>query len=344
MRILICVPSDLAAPRGNSVASRRLARGFERAGHAVAVLERCEGMANAKAAARVRGAAIDAILLMHAWRCAGAFWAIRSVCAAPAVVSLRGTDVNEMLGDARLGPEVRAVLAASAAIAVFSEPMRSAVAVAAPECAEKLHVIPNGLSVEDSPIDYRARLGIPPGATVFVALGGLRAVKRTAWVAARIADLHAEFPAARFVHAGPEIERDAAVELAAVCQPNSCLHHLGPIPHEEAAAFLRAGDIFVSASRSEGMPHAVREAMLLRLPPLLSAIEGHLLMAEPEREALFFEDAASFERQAQRLMVDADLRARIGANARERVRAAARNDDEIGGYLRLLEETGARQA
>lgn len=324
------------------MASRRLARGFERAGHAVQVLERCEGMASAEAAARVRGTAMDAVLLMHAWRCAGAFWGIRSECAAPAVVSLRGTDVNEMLGDAHFGPEVRAVLAASAAIAVFSEPMRSAVAAAVPECADRVRVIPNGLSLEDSAIDYRAKLGIPPDATVFVGLGGLRAVKRTAWVAARIADLHAEFPPAMYVHAGPEIEREAAAELAALCQANPCLRQIGPIPHEEAASFLRAGDIFVSASRSEGMPHAVREAMLLGVPPLLSAIEGHFLMAEPEREALFFEDAASFDRQAKRLLVDAELRARLGANARERVRAAARNDEEIGGYLRVLAEAGAR--
>lgn len=336
MRILICLPNDLAAARGNSVAARRLKAGFEAAGHSVAVLARCEETAAADAAARAADAAPDAVLVMHAWRCAAACEGIRAACEAPIVVSMRGTDANEMLYDAVLGPAIRALLDACAAIAVFSEPMRAALAAAAPPCAHKLHVIPNGLVIHECAVDYRARLGIPAEAMVFAGLGGLRAVKRAAWVAARIAELGREVPSVRYLHAGPDIEPEAAEELRRLARADPRVRTVGAIPHEEAAAFLRAADVFVSGSRSEGMPHAVREAMLLGMPALLSAIEGHRLMAEPEREALFFDGAESFARQARRLVRDPALRARLGAAARERVRGALRNEEETAAYLRIL--------
>ncbi len=336
VRILICLPTELGAARGNSVAARRLKAGFEAAGHAVTVLSRCEAMTAGEAAARAADAAPDAILVMHAWRCAAACEGIRAACAAPIVVSMRGTDANEMLYDAVLGPAIRVLLDTCAAIAVFSEPMRAALAAAAPACAHKLRVIPNGLVIHECAVDYRARLGIPAEAMVFAGLGGLRAVKRAAWVAARIAELGRELPSVRYLHAGPDVEPEEAEELRRLSRADPRIRAIGAIPHEETVAFLRAADIFVSGSRSEGMPHAVREAMLAGVPALLSAIEGHLLMAEPEREALFFDGAESFARQARRLVRDPALRARLGASARERMRGAVRNEDEAAAYLRLL--------
>jgi glycosyltransferase involved in cell wall biosynthesis len=336
MRILICVPGERAAPRGNSVAARRLEAGFTAAGHAVDVLAECEGMSRGVAAARVRGRAFDAILLMHAWRCAAAFAGVREMSAARAVVSLRGTDVNEMLYDERTRAAILAVFEECAAIVVFSDAMRASFAAAAPEYARKARVVPNGLVLEESDVDYRTRLGLPAGATVFVGLGGLREVKRAAWVAAMLAKLEADGGRLVYVHAGPVIEAAAGEALVALCREFPCVRYAGVVPHAEAAAFLRAGDVFVSGSRSEGMPHAVREAMLAGLPGLLSAIDGHRLMAAPEREALFFEDERSFATQARRLIEDAVLRARLGASARERVRRALREGDEIGAYLRLL--------
>ncbi|HNR99950.1 MAG TPA: glycosyltransferase [Planctomycetota bacterium] len=336
MRILICLPNDLAAARGNSVAARRLKAGFEAAGHAVAALARCEEMTAAEAAARAAENAPDAVLVMHAWRCAAACEGIRAASDAPIVVSMRGTDANEMLYDAALGPAIRALLDACAAVVVFSEPMRAALAAAVPACAHKLHVIPNGLVIHQCAVDYRARLGLPAGALVFAGLGGLRAVKRTAWVAARVADLGAEFPSVHYLHAGPVVEPEEAEALDRLVRAGARVRAVGPIPHEETAAFLRASDIFVSGSRSEGMPHAVREAMILGVPALLSAVEGHLLMAEPEGEALFFDDGESFARQARRLVGDPALRARLGAAGRDRVRRALGKGEETAAYLRLL--------
>lgn len=48
--------------------------------------------------------------------------------------------------------------------------------------------------------------------------------------------------------------------------------------------YLRASDYYVSSSKSEGLPNGVLEAMATGLPVLLSDIEQHLEVLEPDSE------------------------------------------------------------
>jgi glycosyltransferase involved in cell wall biosynthesis len=181
-----------------------------------------------------------------------------------------------------------------------------------------------------------SRLALPRSTVVFMAVAGLREVKRPLWPVPLLARLREAGADLGWVHAGPAIETETAGQLEALLGKHSWLRHVDQVPHAEIDSFLRAGDVFVSASRSEGMPHAVREAMLAGRALLLSDTEGHRNLAQAEHEALFFANEDSFLRQAERLLADPTLRDRLGRAARARVLDDLRRNDELQSHLDLF--------
>jgi len=340
MRILIVSPFPREAARGNSVAASRLARGFGARGHDVIVVDAVKGSAaepGRVAAAIGAAGTADVALILHAAHGAEAARILKER-GTPYAVSLRGTDANEMLADPTHGPAVRATLAGAQRIAVFHSAMSRQLVEHVPGLDGRVRVVANGISLPASQVDYRARLGLPPDAFVFVSLAGLREIKRPLFPIEHLAPLAIEFPQLRFVRAGPALETPPADALRTLVAAHAWVYDAHEIPRDTVDCFLRMGDVFVSASRSEGMPHAVREAMLTGRPLLLSDIPGHRAMAEPEREALFFADPATFRAAARRLLTDAALRRQLGAAARARAEAELAAHDEIGEYLELLAE------
>ncbi|UTY55785.1 glycosyltransferase family 4 protein [Massilia sp. erpn] len=72
------------------------------------------------------------------------------------------------------------------------------------------------------------------------------------------------------------------------------------------ALLNREIDVYVQASHNEGCPAAVIEAMACAVPVLLSDIQGHRQVAEPERHASYFPagDVAGFVAGVRRIQAD----------------------------------------
>jgi glycosyltransferase involved in cell wall biosynthesis len=336
MRILICIPHDLKTPRGNSIAALRLTAGFETRGHRVWTLENCETQDGSEAIQQVRPLQPDIVFVMHAWRCAAAFHAARSAMNVPVIVSLRGTDSNEMMEDEDRGPVIRSVLERCDGIAVFSETTRHRVVKYSSNSESKISVIPNGLELSASHSDYRQRLGIDRNTFVIVGLAGIRQAKRILWLLNMLSQVRARGHDFIYLHGGPILEKKEGEMFRYLCDREPWMRYEGIIPHEEVASFLRAGDLFVSASRSEGMPHAVREAMFVGLPCLLSDIEGHGNMARDGIEALFFSDEESFSKKLTRLMKNRILRRLLAESGRNRIENELVRGGEVDSYLALF--------
>ncbi len=79
-----------------------------------------------------------------------------------------------------------------------------------------------------------------------------------------------------------------------------------------------AADLAVSASRSEGLPFNVMEAMYAGLPVTASAVKGHTDLLVRGGGLLYpYGDAAACAAQLLRLVEDVDLRQELGAQAHE---------------------------
>jgi glycosyltransferase involved in cell wall biosynthesis len=127
--------------------------------------------------------------------------------------------------------------------------------------------------------ELRRRFAVEDGARLLVVVGRLVAAKRID-VAVAAALL---VPQGRVVvlGAGPEAERLARRFPEA--------EFLGERPRDEALAWLRAADVVVSASRTEGAPTVVREARALRTPVVSPAVGDTRAWAEHDDELWLLE-------------------------------------------------------
>lgn len=91
---------------------------------------------------------------------------------------------------------------------------------------------------------------------------------------------------------------------------------------EDMAAWYGAADAAVSASRSEGLPFNIMEAMCCGLPVIASRVKGNAdLIADGQTGLLVpYGDEGAFAAAVSRIMDDGTLRERLGAQARTAVK------------------------
>lgn len=134
----------------------------------------------------------------------------------------------------------------------------------------------------------RAQLGLPDGARVGVCVGSLEPRKDPLHVIRAMRAIDAPDLVLVFVGGG-RLEN----ECRRLAQPDPRIRFTGHITN--VATYLRAADFIVSASRSEGMPNAILEAIACGLRVVLSDIEPHreLLQLVPWAGELFAIDDTS---------------------------------------------------
>jgi glycosyltransferase involved in cell wall biosynthesis len=106
------------------------------------------------------------------------------------------------------------------------------------------------------------------------------------------------------------------------------------------AGFMSALDLFVIASRTEGMPLVLLEAMSHGKPSLVSSAGGSIEAARPERESMVFQsgNVADLVANIEILLNDQALRDSLGNAARERASAHLTIERCAGEYERLYAE------
>ncbi len=138
----------------------------------------------------------------------------------------------------------------------------------------RIHVILNALpaAMNDLPSRQEARrmLGWPEGPAL-VTVGRLAEVKR---IDLQIQALP-QTPAARLVIVGDGPERSALERLAADLGVAERVTFTGALPHDRALLAIRAADLLVLSSQTEGLSHVLIEALRLGTPCVATAVGGN---------------------------------------------------------------------
>jgi glycosyltransferase involved in cell wall biosynthesis len=163
-----------------------------------------------------------------------------------------------------------AVIAVSGGVAASIAPAAAA--------GTTVTVIPNGVDAAGirgralTPADARARLGLPDGVPVVGTVGGITAKKGHVGLVRAARSVVDDCPEARFVFAGLPIDPGPVRAEIARLRLEGHVSLAGYVP--DAATLMPAFDVYCLASRFEGMPVSLLEAMALGLPPVATAVGG----------------------------------------------------------------------
>ena len=119
---------------------------------------------------------------------------------------------------------------------------------------------------------------------------------------------------------------------------------VGRLSPEDVARALSDADLFLHTSCSEGISNSVLEAMATGLPVVTTEAGG---MREAVRDGVDgivvgVRDAPATATALHRLATDPELRARMGASARDRIVADFRLDHQVSAFSDLLHEAAGR--
>lgn len=237
----------------------------------------------------------------------------------------------------------RAALPAARALVVPSHTLERAALETWKQPRGRVHRIPNGLNsarFAEAP-DPAAIPGIakPDGELWIGTLAGLRPIKnlprlvRAYAFAQRIHGANAKLV---IVGEGPQrAEIEAAAAEAGVADQLVMPGFLA-----DPARYAGLFDIFALSSDSEQFPISLIEAMAAGVPAAATDVgDIRMILAEENRPLLArTADAESLGRSLARLMGDAELRARLGAANRQRVRSEYDEAGMIAAYRSLYEE------
>jgi glycosyltransferase involved in cell wall biosynthesis len=204
----------------------------------------------------------------------------------PVVCTLHGSDVNAVPFHDRVArAAARFVVGRVRAITAVAPVLLGSLARLVPEGTSG-SVIPNGVDLDQfrphDRVAARDQLGLRRGDAFVLYAGALTAGKGVELLLEAFARLAARVAHARLLvvggAAGGVVERDDRGRvLAEAARRLGCadrVRFVGRRPHEEMPYWLSAADVVALASRSEGFPNVIREAIACGTPCVVSALPG----------------------------------------------------------------------
>ncbi|MCM2263887.1 MAG: glycosyltransferase family 4 protein [Desulfuromonadales bacterium] len=306
MRLLIVVP-DQDRATGNWVTATRLQHGLAARGHDASIC--AAGDDPEKLRAAVTAAAPELVLLLHAWR-SGRPW-LDMGSPRPYAVLLTGTDVNAGMTDPAQAPVIATILQHAAAILSQNPLTVAALQRDQPLLAARVHYLPPGITLGNTPFPLWERLAATPGELFCLCPAGIRPVKGQVELLGMCAPLIAEGQPLRMAFCGPVLDHDYGRRLFEAIEIRPWATYLGIVPPDAMPDAMRRADVIISNSFSEGLPNALVEATALGRPIVAHDIPGNAAVVTDGVNGLLYRDGSGFRTAIRRLQNDPALAASL---------------------------------
>lgn len=266
----------------------------------------------------------------------------------PLVVSLHGSDVSISERIKAIGLITRHTFAHAAAVTAPSEDLLERAARLG--ARGDLRLIPYGADIDalsatpEAAAQLRYRLGLAEDRVVVAGIGRFITVKGFAYLLDAFARARASSPELHLVLVG---DGDLRSELELRARENDVLEHTtfpGMVNRDEIAAYLALADMVVVPSVRfegivDGLPNVALEAMAAGKPLVASRIGGLPQLVRDGGTGLLVDvrDVDALAMAIIRLSRDPDLRLRLGASAREDIRANRSWDSTAAQFIDVFE-------
>ncbi|HEX9821807.1 MAG TPA: glycosyltransferase [Methylomirabilota bacterium] len=185
----------------------------------------------------------------------------------------------------------------------------------------------------------RRRLGVPPGAFLWLAVGSLGPKKDHEALLRAAARLRARHPSLRLAIAGDGLLRDPLRRLSGAMALQDVVHWLGL--RTDVPDLLAASDAFVSSSRWEGSPNALLEALAAAVPVAATDVGGVRELVEDGRSGFLVPpgDVDALATAMERVMnLPPDARRQMGRHGRQSVQGRHDSSAVLEQWRRLLSD------
>lgn len=358
MRVRLLVPASLDLPRGNVTSARRLQAGLASRGieSTVEWIPVSDGVDAASRPRREVGAAQDVTHVFNARYLGELIQADLVDAGRPIVVTLTGTDLNHDAAqtDSDTATTVWRALEAADGIVVYHHAALEQLLGYYPGAAGKAVVIPPAvwLPAETAEVDLDSGTSEPETDNVdsahvdtiqaegFVTLllpAALRPVKDIERAIRVLTDVSKRYPSLRLVLAGPILDVEYGRRVLEAVQERPWVSYVGAVPLEGMSDLIRRSDIVLNTSLSEGLSNAVLEAMSLGKAVLASDIPGNRAAIRHGISGLLFGSDQAFSEMLEALILDPDLRNRLGRQAAAQVWQEFSLEAEVDAHVKLYE-------
>ncbi|TCP53861.1 glycosyltransferase involved in cell wall biosynthesis [Tumebacillus sp. BK434] len=229
----------------------------------------------------------------------------------PLVLTMTGTDVNEHLGHPDTTETMTEAVDYAAAIVFLTEEAKERLATLRPSAAAKSQVINLGIDLPQGAGKTRADFGLADDEFLFLLVAGLRPVKRPLDAFEPLQKAYEQLPQVRFVLVGPVLDDKVKAEVDAAFAGSPFARYLGSVPYEEIADLYRAADVVMNTSSSEGLSHALLEAMSIGKPVLASDVPGNRDLIRDGVNGFLYDNGPELTAKAVQLVTDPDMRAKL---------------------------------
>lgn len=187
----------------------------------------------------------------------------------------------------------------------------------------------------------RREIGIPESAVALGMVANLNPVKDHETVLRALAILHRSGRPAHLILAGEGDLEGPLRSQAGELELQSFVHFLGR--RSDIPAVLDAMDVFVLASRTEGLSNALLEAMAAGKPAVATSVGGNPEVVVQDSTGLLVPpgNAAGLAEALGRLYSEQPLRGRMGLAARQRVAEAFSLDKMVSDYADVIRSSHA---
>ncbi len=189
-----------------------------------------------------------------------------------------------------------------------------------------MEVVPNGVNLEPfskiTRLEDRSLQGFSPEQVILAYVGRLGPEKNLPFLLRSFAGTAAAFDTVHLLMIGDGPERDNLQDLVHNMGIDEKVHFAGMVPYKELPGYLASADGFVTASVTEVHPLSVIEAMAAGLPVLgINSPGVGDTIEDGVTGFLASDDLAAFTAKMVHLVMDRDLRARLGDQARQAAKA-----------------------